>query len=254
MQAQSDFIRASDAYGEVLKLYARQENEQTQRTLIRRLASGALKAKALGTFQYQVLEAVSYNQDGVGHEWVQRDVEDGLIPIGFWHSLKRNSQSNIDIDWFVGDFFFEISDERGTAHGVVFERLGIEQIIGRPLQIDEQGEEATLPNVIGNNLPADPVEEFDDKPKGKGGAPRKWDWDGALLHLAAMAHHGRNGLFRDDGGDPNQSDIAGHLGAWFIDTCDNSPVDSHLRGYGMRFLTELNALKLRDAKNLKGEG
>lgn len=36
----------------------------------------------------------------------------------------------------------------------------------------------------------------------KGGAPRKWDWDGALLHLAALAHHGANGLFREDGSDP----------------------------------------------------
>lgn len=83
----------------------------------------------------------------------------------------------------------------------------------------------------------------------KGGAPRKWDWDGAILHLAALAHHGANGLFRQDGGDPNQSDIARHLQAWFIDTCKNSPENSQLREYGKRFVTELNALKLRDAKN-----
>ena len=88
----------------------------------------------------------------------------------------------------------------------------------------------------------------------KGGAPRKWDWDGALLHLAALAHHGANGLFRDDGSDPNQSDIARHLQAWFIDTCEKSPEDSQLREYGKRFVTELNALKLRDAKNLKPDG
>ena len=83
----------------------------------------------------------------------------------------------------------------------------------------------------------------------KGGAPRKWDWDGAFLHLAALAHHGVNGLFRDDGGDPNQSDIARHLQAWFIDTCGNAPENSQLRDYGKRFVTELNALKLRDANN-----
>jgi hypothetical protein len=88
----------------------------------------------------------------------------------------------------------------------------------------------------------------------RGGAPRKWDWDGALLHLAALAHHGVNGLFRDDGSDPNQSDIARHLRAWFIDTCDNSPENSQLRDYGKRFVIELNALKLGDANNPKAAG
>ncbi len=88
----------------------------------------------------------------------------------------------------------------------------------------------------------------------RGGAPRKWDWDGALLHLAALAHHGENGLFREDGSDPNQSDIARHLQAWFIDTCHNSPENSQLREYGKRFVTELNALKLRHAKNLQSDG
>ena len=88
----------------------------------------------------------------------------------------------------------------------------------------------------------------------KGGAPRKWDWDGALLHLAALSHHGADGLLRDDGSDPNQSDIARHLQAWFIDTFKKSPEDSQLRKYGKRFVTELNALKLRDANNSKASG
>lgn len=88
----------------------------------------------------------------------------------------------------------------------------------------------------------------------KGGAPRKWDWDGAMLHLVALAHHGANGLFRPDGSDPNQSDIARHLRAWFLDTCGNSPEDSQLRGYGKRFVIELNALELRDANNPQTSG
>lgn len=148
--------------------------------------------------------------------------------------------------WFVGDFFFELSDERGTAHGVVFERLGIEQIIGRSLQISEQ---VNSENLIDSASPADPVDESNRKSKGKGGAPRKWDWDGALLHLAALAHHAPDGLFRDNGTDPNQSDIARHLEAWFVDTTGNSPENSQLRDYGKRFVTELNALKLKDANN-----
>ncbi len=83
-----------------------------------------------------------------------------------------------------------------------------------------------------------------------GGRPRTWDWDGALLYLAALAHHGQNGLFRPDGSDPNQTNIAAHLRDWFIATAKNSPEDSQLRRYGKRFQTELNALKMRDANNL----
>jgi hypothetical protein len=82
-----------------------------------------------------------------------------------------------------------------------------------------------------------------------GGAPRKWDWDGALVHLAVLAHNNPDGLFRDDGGDPNQSDIARHLRAWFIEACDDAPESSQLRDYGRRFVTELNAMKLLDANN-----
>lgn len=88
----------------------------------------------------------------------------------------------------------------------------------------------------------------------KGGAPRKWDWDGALLHLAALAHHGDSGLFRADGGDPNQSDIARYLQAWFLQTCDRSPEDSQLRKFGARFVEELNALKLAHPKDALGKG
>lgn len=86
-------------------------------------------------------------------------------------------------------------------------------------------------------------------PKSAGGAPRKWNWDGALLHLAALAHHTPDGLFRSDGTDPNQSDIARHLETWFVATTGSSPENSQLRDYGKRFVTELNALKLKAANN-----
>jgi len=88
-------------------------------------------------------------------------------------------------------------------------------------------------------------------PKDQGGAPRKWDWDGALVHLAALAHFGTDGLLRSDGGQPNQSDIARHLQGWFTDTAKDAPEFSQLRAYGKRFIMELNALKLKAAKNLE---
>ncbi|MEO9834883.1 MAG: hypothetical protein ABJL57_11990 [Hyphomonas sp.] len=91
-------------------------------------------------------------------------------------------------------------------------------------------------------------------PLNKGGAPRKWDWDGAMLHLAALAHHEVDGLLCSDGRDPNQSDIAGILLSWFIDNGDKSPQNSQLRHYGKRFVSELNAIKMRDASNPKAKG
>jgi hypothetical protein len=83
----------------------------------------------------------------------------------------------------------------------------------------------------------------------RGGAPRKWDWDGALLHLAAKAHHSADGLYRDDGSDPNQSDIARHLEAWFMAKHGNAPEQSQLRAYGARFLAALAELKAAAANN-----
>ena len=64
-----------------------------------------------------------------------------------------------------------------------------------------------------------------------------------------MAHGSPDGLFRDHGRDPNQSDVARHLRAWFIDNCDDAPESSQLREYGKRFVTELNAIKLHAANN-----
>ena len=111
------------------------------------------------------------------------------------------------------------------------------------------------PKFVNEDIPElEPEPAIPKADKGKGGAPRKWDWDGALLHLAALAHHGTNGLFREDGGDPNQSDIARHLQAWFVDTFRDSPENSQLRDYGKRFVTELNALKLKAAKNPDASG
>ena len=149
---------------------------------------------------------------------------DRSINPNFWRTLQR-LRTVADIDWIAGDFAFTDCDggiyATGHASGVKFELSGL-PAIDRPRS-------RPLPKA--------------------GGAPRKWDWDGALLHLAALAHNSPDGLFRQNGDDPNQSDIAGHLRAWFVDTCDDAPESSQLRDYGKRFVTELNAVKLGDANN-----
>lgn len=187
--------------------------------LLRRLTEGSLLARPVW-FRF-----VQGRRDE-GDEHVFRLLEqDRAIDPNFWRTLQR-LQNVANIDWIAGDFSFEDDDSgvyaTGSASGVKFDRAGLPAL---------------------DLLTAKPLTN-------PGGAPRKWDWDGALLHLAALAHGSSDGLFRDDGKDPNQSDIARHLQAWFIDVHKEAPENSQLRDYGKRFLVELNALKLQAANNL----
>ena len=152
--------------------------------------------------------------------------QDRVIDPNFWRTLQR-LQDNAAVDWIAGDFSFEDCDAgiyaTGHACGVKFDLAGLPAL----------------------------DRSYSKTPPKPGGAPRKWDWDGALLHLAALAHESPNGLFRENGTDPNQSDIARHLRAWFVDVCDDAPESRQLRDYGKRFVTELNAVKLQAANNLQ---
>lgn len=191
--------------------------------IMRRLTEGTLSAQPIW-FRF------TQGDCATASEYVFR-LNDGdrAIDPNFWRTLQR-LWSVATIDWIAGDFSFEERDgdfcATGYASGVKFDRAGLPALdrqIAKPI--------ATA-----------------------GGAPRKWDWDGALIHLAALAHGSRDGLFRDDGGDPNQSDIARHLRAWFVDARDDAPENSQLRDYGRRFVTELNAVKLQAANNSANEG
>lgn len=191
--------------------------------LLRRLTEGTLLARPVW-FRF-----VQGNSDDASEHVFHLHEHDRTISPNFWRTLQR-LRNVAALDWIAGDFSFEDCDAgiyaKGHACGVKFDR-------------------SALPAV---DLP-------DAKPSSKsGGAPRKWDWDSALIHLTAIAHGSRNGLFRDDGRDPNQSDIARHLRAWFIDTSDNAPESSQLREYGRRFVIELNAVKLQAANNFPTEG
>lgn len=191
--------------------------------LMRRLTEGTLLARPVW-FRF-----VQGNRDDGDEHVFHLQEQDRTIDPNFWRTLQR-LRTYADIDWIAGDFSFEDSDAgiyaTGSASGVKFDRSGLPAI-----------------DLLTSRPPPNP-----------GGAPRKWDWDGALLHLAALAHGSPDGLFRDDCKDPNQSDIARHLQAWFIDTHKDAPESSQLRDYGKRFVTELNAIKLQAANNLPPSG
>ncbi|WP_226017109.1 hypothetical protein [Novosphingobium sp. FKTRR1] len=188
--------------------------------LMRRLTEGSLLARPVW---YRFVQG---NHDNGEEHLIQLQEQDRAISPNFWRNLQRLRRS-ADIDWIAGDFSFEDNDAgvyaTGSANSVKFDRSGLPAI---------------------DRLTSKP-------PSNPSGAPRKWDWDGALLHLAALAHGSPDGLFRDDGKDPNQSDIARHLRAWFIDTHGDAPETSQLRDYGKRFMAELNAVKLQGANNLR---
>ena len=187
--------------------------------IIRRLTEGTLLSRPVW-FRF-----VQGSQHDASEHVINLHEQDRAISPNFWRTMQRLRAVAV-IDWVAGDFSFEDSDAgvwaNGHACGVKFDLSGLPAL---DLPYPKQTQKA-------------------------GGAPRKWDWDSAVLHLAVLAHESPDGLLREDGGNPNQSDIARHLRAWFIDTCDNAPEDSQLRDYGKRFVAELNAVKLRAAKNV----
>lgn len=197
--------------------------DNASEAILRRLARGSLLAQP-ADFSFRTnLE-----------EWDDKswslDEPAGTIPKAFWADLKSRGRF-ATLDWIAGDFTFGDSgapfeNSTGYALGVQFDTSALPAMACVPAQREPQVLAITTR-----------------------GARRKWDWDGALLHLAAVAHHTRDGLLREDGGEPNQSDIGRHLADWFIGTMGDTPEDSQLRGYGKRFIQELNALKLLDANN-----
>jgi len=236
LPAPRNWIASRDALRLVIDAYAlhditeyaskemqqRAARAQAADAIMRRLTEGTLLGKPVW-FRF-----VQGTRDIAEHVFHLQE-QDRVIDPNFWRTLRR-LQGGATVDWIAGDFSFEDSDAGiytiGHASGVKFDR-------------------AALPALDRPNLKAEAK---------AGGAPRKWDWDGALLHLAAVAHGSPDGLFRDDARDPNQSDIARHLRAWFIDTVGDAPESSQLRDYGKRFVTELNSVKLAAANYLPPSG
>lgn len=74
-----------------------------------------------------------------------------------------------------------------------------------------------------------------------GGRPAKWDWEGALIHLIAVAN-GKDGLHPDD--KPNASHIARLLDAWFAErNKGEAPANSELRAVGSKIMAAIASLK-----------
>lgn len=235
VELSAHWISTSEAMREVMAAYDACDfteygtDEIRKSTLYERAASAILRRLSQGSLRASASAFDFWTQQGRN----QISLERGIIPKLFWLSFV-DCRLNAEEDWTAGDFAFSSNTHdfmpsvEGFAHGVRLDRNGL-PAINSPTTIPDAGSIA---------------------PRGRG-APSKWDWEGALLHLAAVAFYDSDGLFREDGGDPNQSDIAQRLSDWFFGTTGNTPADSQLRNYGKRFQQELNALKLAAANKSK---
>lgn len=123
-----------------------------ENVLLNRLEKGTLEAYETGTFHY------AQSKSFLEEEEIERG--DGEIIQGFWWALnsaisassQKDSMSEAQIFWETGDFSFRFQfakDEYfiGHAHGVVFHRAGIADILG----------ERRTPNVQSIRTPATPI-------------------------------------------------------------------------------------------------
>ena len=122
---------------------------------------------------------------------------------------------------YLDEHLFEEAEEFNRSHdnaefevrltGMCFELAAVEMLApGAPCPLPMRFDEA----------PAHPP-----KPKGGPGRARKWDWDGALAHIAAVAN-------RPDGlpeGHGAQAAVERMIAEWFVARTDGSPPESEIR-------------------------
>lgn len=75
--------------------------------------------------------------------------------------------------------------------------------------------------------------------KNKGGRPQKWDWEGALIHLVAVAN-------TPDGlptGQKAQAEIEKIISDWFDPKAENTPVESEIRKRASAVMQAITNLK-----------
>ncbi|QKR99200.1 hypothetical protein F9288_05695 [Sphingomonas sp. CL5.1] len=160
------------------------------------------------------------------------------IPSDFWLPF-RDYCGGAYADWNLGNFhitkFVDTNggELSGSARNVLFDSIDLPAAWVMSSKTTVQATETA---------------SSESSKKRGGGRHRTWDWDGALLHLAAVAHLNPDGLLRNNGNEPNQSDIGKILGDWFFAQHDNSPHDSQLRAYGQKFQEAVDKIKAEKSK------
>ncbi|MCC6828597.1 MAG: hypothetical protein IT550_10260 [Novosphingobium sp.] len=222
---------------------------QAEAALLRRLSVGTLLAWETGAARFW------WEKDWATD--IEIELGDGPLPKDFWNklilSISNSNYKNNGIlsnqSWETGDFSFTWpagSDCTyiGYAHGVLFHRQGIADILG----------ETRIPSRRNSKIIITPTPSFNDIDPpvapilARRGRSQTYDWAGALAHIAALAHS-RDGLFPEGGGEPSASHIARLMETWFIGKDQKAPADSQLRDYASKVIIEINSLKMQDAEN-----
>jgi hypothetical protein len=123
--------------------------------------------------------------------------------------------------WATGDFKAKVqmdfSDVTLTVLGLQFDRKALLSSFGEEPQPTE-----TPAIAVGSN---------------GGGRPRKYDWEGAMIHMAALANH-PDGLPTGPGA---QAKIARRIADWFESGGGDCPADSEIRRRASRIVQALTA-------------
>lgn len=122
--------------------------------------------------------------------------------------------------WATGDFKAKVpmdfSDVTLTVVGLQFDRKALLSSFGEEPQPPETPAIAIRTN--------------------GGGRPPKYDWEGALIHIAALANH-PDGLPSGSGA---QAEIARRIADWFESTGGDCPADSEIRRRAARIMQALD--------------
>ncbi|MGG7519777.1 hypothetical protein ACQ3G6_18045 [Allorhizobium undicola] len=185
-----------------------------------------LRAKALKAFKMQIMKIYSsvehpaFIPDSTVSEAV-RAAEESV------NQFVRQTVSGVSAISEAPEAFLLVRDAV-AAHLLDLERR-IEQGRGVPLPPDTlkviNGRFAAVSQRASQSL--ENYRSFFSGPKNPGGRPPTWDWDGATIHLIAVANT-PDGL-RLEGGRGDNAKIANMMRDWFILKTGNSPDFSDLK-------------------------
>ncbi|WP_202620463.1 hypothetical protein [Methylocystis heyeri] len=187
-----------------------------------KLLLGELRLNALRAFDRQIWKIYSDNY---------------VIPVSMVHEAVRAAEDNISrllpeaisgaLALSEGPDAFRLVHDAMAGHLLDLERK-IEQGCGSPLRpetLKVAGERfAAVRQRSSQNL--ENHRSYFTGSKNTGGRPRKWDWEGALIHLIAEANK-PDGLFTDQG--IKQAQIEKIMRDWFILKKRDAPADSEIR-------------------------
>jgi hypothetical protein len=156
------------------------------------------------------------------------EMDQYVLPIEFWQ-IFVDPNARVIADWALGDFDIQLfRDATGSYSGYV------RRVLFNRQQLPGFRE---LPSSVASTASIDMH-----KALRRGGRPPKWDWEGAMAHLVALAN-GRDGLHPEKDGEELTSSYIGDLLAnWFVAKTGEHPSDSELRKRGSQILVAMEAL------------